>query len=344
MFYLLGVPFCLVSLIVDMHAHVFTAEALAAVDRRYRKYAPQLRVEAGRHVIVTGERSSGPMPYMPGFSDVDERLAEMGKMGVDVQVVSVTPGNFCYDAPADAGAAISAAQNDGIAGMVEGHPGRFVGCATVPLQDPEAAVAELNRCVRDLGFTGVEIGTNVAGRNLDSPELMPFYAEAERLGTPILVHPINNAGADRMGRYYLGNIVGNPAETTIAIGSVVFGGVLERFKKLVFCWSHGGGFWPYQVGRFDHGYEARPEPKANISSPPSGYAKRMYYDTITHSEAALGYLVSVMGAGNVVYGTDFPWDMGDYGSIPLIKATKTIKSGDKAKVLGGTSARLFKIK
>jgi aminocarboxymuconate-semialdehyde decarboxylase len=284
------------------------------------------------------------MELMPGFGDVEGRLRAMDEAGVDVQVVSVTPGNFCYDAPAEAGAVISAAQNDAIAGMVGGHPDRFVGCATVPLQDPEAAVAELNRCVRDLGFTGVEIGTNVAGRNLDSPELMPFYAEAERLGTPILVHPVNNAGADRMGGYYLGNIVGNPAETTVAIGCVVFGGVLERFKKLVFCWSHGGGFWPYQVGRFDHGYEVRPEPRANISAPPSTYASRMYYDTITHSEAALGYLVSSMGAGNVLYGTDFPWDMGDYDAIPLIRATKTIKRGDKAKILGETSASLFRIK
>jgi aminocarboxymuconate-semialdehyde decarboxylase len=331
-------------LIVDMHAHVFTAEALAGIDGKHRKYAPQLKVEAGKHVIVTGDRSSGLMPFMPGFGDVPGRLAAMDAAGVDVQVVSVTPGNFCYDAPVAAGAAIASEQNDAIATMVRGNPDRFVGCATVPLQDPEAAAGELDRCVRDLGFTSVEIGTNVAGKNLDSPELAPFYAAAERLGAPIFVHPINNAGADRMGRYYLGNIVGNPAETTIAIGSVVFGGVLDRYPRLVFCWSHGGGFWPYQVGRFDHGYEMRPEPKANISKPPSRYASRMYYDTITHSEAALGYLVSSMGAGNVVYGTDFPWDMGDYTSIPMIKATKTIKAGDKSKVLSGTSARLFRVK
>jgi len=327
-----------------MHAHVFTAKALAGVDKKYRKYAPQLNVEAGKHVIVTGDRSSGPMELMPGFGDVEGRLKAMDKAGVDVQVVSVTPGNFCYDAPVEAGAEIAAAQNNAIAGMVETHPQRFVGCATVPLQDPHTAVKELNRCVKDLGFTGVEIGTNVMGKNLDSPELMLFYAEAEKLGIPILVHPINNAGAERMSRYYLGNIVGNPAETTIAIGSVVFGGVLERFKKLSFCWSHGGGFWPYQVGRFDHGYDVRSEPKANIVKHPSSYASRMYYDTITHSEVALGYLVSSMGAGNVVYGTDFPWDMGDYSSIPMIRATKGIRAGDRVKILGDTSARLFRVK
>jgi aminocarboxymuconate-semialdehyde decarboxylase len=326
-----------------MHAHVFTKEALAGVDTRYKRYAPQLLEEGGKYVIVTGVKSSGPLEPMPGFSDVEGRLRLMDEWGVDVQVVSVTPGNFCYDSPPEAGAAIAAAQNDAIADMVADHPGRFVGCGTVPLQDPGAAVEELNRCVRDLGFTSVEIGSNVVGNNLDSPELIPFYSEAERLGTPIVVHPINNAGSDRMGRYYLGNIVGNPLETTLAVGSVVFGGVLEKFKKLTFCWGHGGGFWPYQMGRFDHGYEVRPEPKANIPRLPSEYASRMFYDTITHSEAALGYLVSVMGVGNVLYGTDFPWDMGDYAAIPMIKGLKGVKAGDRERILGETSAKLFNV-
>jgi aminocarboxymuconate-semialdehyde decarboxylase len=330
-------------MIVDMHAHIFTAEALAGVDRKVKKYAPQLVVDGGSYEIVTGERSSGPLAPMPGFGDVEGRLKVMEKMGVDVQILSVTPGNFCYDAPPDAGAAIAKTQNDAIADIVAEYPERFVGCATVPLQDPGAAVEELNRCIRDLGFTSVEIGSNVAGRNLDSPELLPFYSEAERLGAPVVVHPINNAGADRMGRYYLGNIVGNPMETTLAIGSVVFGGILERFKKLTFCWGHGGGFWPYQVGRFDHGYEVRTEPKANIPHPPSEYASRMYYDTITHSEAALGYLISVMGVGNVLYGTDFPWDMGDYDSIPMIKELEGVKTGDKESILGKSSAKLFNV-
>jgi aminocarboxymuconate-semialdehyde decarboxylase len=334
----------LVSLIVDMHAHVFPREALAGIAKQYKKYAPQLTVEGGKSFIVTGGRSSGPMEPMREFYDAAERLRLMDETGVDVQILSVTPGNFCYEAPHEAGLAIAAAQNDAITRIVEEHPDRFAGCATVPLQDPRAAAGELNRAVKDLGFTNVEIGTNVAGRNLDSPELMPFYAEAERLGTPIVVHPSNNAGADRMGRYYLGNIVGNPMETTLAIGSIVFGGVLERFKKLTFCWCHGGGFWPYQIGRFDHGYEVRPEPKANIKVLPSSYASRMYYDTITHSEGALSYLVSSMGVDNVLFGTDFPWDMGDYDAIPMISNVKGIDAREKARILGETSAKLFKIK
>jgi aminocarboxymuconate-semialdehyde decarboxylase len=330
-------------MIVDMHAHVFTRKALAEVDEKIKKYAPQLTVEAGKYHIVTGERHTALIELMPGVDNLKDRLRVMDEAGVEVQVVSVTPGNFCYEAPPDAGVVISAVQNDAIADMVADYPGRFVGCATVPLQDLGAAVEELNRCVRDLGFTSVEIGSNVAGRNLDSPELMSFYSEVERLGIPIVVHPNNNAGADRMSRYYLGNIVGNPLDTTIAVGSVVFGGVLEKFKRLTFCWAHGGGFWPYQIGRFDHGYNVRTEPKANIPMHPSEYASRMFYDTITHSEAALSYLISLMGAGNVLYGTDYPWDMGDYDAIPMIERMKGVNAGDKAIILGDTSARLFNI-
>jgi aminocarboxymuconate-semialdehyde decarboxylase len=332
------------NMIVDMHAHVFTREALAGIDNQYKKHAPQLTIEGGKGFMITGGRSRGPLEPMREFYDPAERLKMMDETGVDIQILSVTPGNFCYEAPPEAGQAIAIAQNDAIARIVKDDPDRFMGCATVPLQEPKAAVGELNRAVKDLGFTSVEIGTNVAGRNLDSPELTPFYAEAERLGTPIIVHPINNAGADRMGRYYLGNIVGNPMETTLAIGSVVFGGVLERFKKLTFCWCHGGGFWPYQIGRFDHGYEVRPEPKANIKVPPSSYAKQMYYDTITHSEAALSYLVSTMGRSNILFGTDFPWDMGDYDTIPMIQGLKGVNTRDRARILGETSAKLFNIK
>jgi aminocarboxymuconate-semialdehyde decarboxylase len=265
----------------------------------------------------------------------------MDKRGVDVQVLSVTPGNFCYAAPPEAGAAISQAQNDAIYGMVNDNPDRFIGSATVPLQDAEAAQQELDRAMKDLGFTSVEIGTNVNGANLDSPTLEPFYDKAEALGVPIIVHPVNNAGADRMTRYYLRNTMGNPMETTLAIGSVIFGGIIERHKGLRFCWVHGGGFLPYQIGRLDHGYRVREEARVNISKPPSGYLDTMYYDTITHDESALSFLIKRMGPDRILYGTDFPWDMGEYGSIPMIEGMSSLSDEEKARVLGGNSARLF---
>jgi len=307
-----------------MHAHVFAEAALRKLRKLYGVNVPRLTLN------------------QPEFYEAGRRIAMMEERGVDVQVLSVTPGNFCYTAPPEAGAAISRAQNDVIHGMVTDNPDRFIGSATVPLQDAEAAGQELDRAVKDLGFTSVEIGTNVNGANLDSPALEPFYDKAEALGVPIIVHPVNNAGADRMTRYYLGNTVGNPMETTLAIGSIIFGGVIERHKGLRFCWAHGGGFLPYQIGRLDHGYRVREEARANIRKPPSEYLDVMYYDTITHDEPALSFLIKRMGADRVLYGTDFPWDMGEYDSIPMINGMSSLSDEDKARVLGENSARLFK--
>ena len=307
-----------------MHAHVFAEAALRKLRKLYGVNVPRLTLN------------------QPEFYESGRRIAMMEERGVDVQVLSVTPGNFCYTAPPEVGAAISRAQNDAIHGMVTDNPDRFIGSATVPLQDAEAAGQELDRAVKDLGFTSVEIGTNVNGANLDSPALEPFYDKAEALGVPIIVHPVNNAGADRMTRYYLGNTVGNPMETTLAIGSIIFGGVIERHKGLRFCWVHGGGFLPYQIGRLDHGYRVREEARTNIRKPPSEYLDEMYYDTITHDEPALSFLIKRMGADRVLYGTDFPWDMGEYDSIPTIKGMISLSDEDKARVLGENSARLFK--
>ena len=310
-------------MIIDMHAHVFAEDALGRLRKSYGRHVPSLTLN------------------QPEFYDAKRRIALMDEHGVDVQVLSVTPGNFCYSAPPEAGVAISRAQNDAIHEMVTGNPGRFIGSATVPLQDVEAAQQELDRAVKDLDFTSVEIGTNVNGVNLDSPTLEPFFSKAETLGVPIIVHPINNAGADRMTRYYLGNIVGNPMETTLAIGSIIFGGVLERHKRLRFCWAHGGGFFPYQIGRFDHGYKVREEARANIRKPPSEYLGAMYFDTVTHGEPALSFLVKRMGADRVLFGTDFPWDMGEYDSIPMISEMSSLSEGEKTRVFEENSAKLF---
>lgn len=331
-------------MIVDAHAHIFAKEALEALEVRYGQHVPRLAEDArGKLWIVTGSRASGPTDPMPQFWNVNERIRLMAEEQIDLQVVSVTPGNFCYDAPSEAGRAIASAQNDAIAKLVEDRPDRFVGCATVPLQDIDAAVAELERAVKDLGLVGVEIGSNVNGVNLDSMALWPFYGVAERLGVPIEVHPISNVWSERMGKYYLGNIVGNPAETTLAIGSVILGGVAERFPGLRFVWAHGGGFFPYQIGRFDHAWEVRAEPKVQIRKKPSSYIGKMYFDTITHGEKALHYLIDSLGAERVLLGTDFSWDMGDYDVVKTLKGMTGLTEEERIKILGENSRALFKI-
>jgi aminocarboxymuconate-semialdehyde decarboxylase len=332
-------------MIVDMHAHIYTNEAITKLERKYKSQVPRLVIDAkGRYVTMIDGRESSPMDPMEHFYDPIKRIKLMDDEGIDMQVLSITPGNFCYDLPTDVAGALAAAQNDAIAEIVRGYPDRFIGSAAVPLQDVHKSVDELDRAVKDLSFTSVEIGSNVAGRNLDSMELWPFYEKAWKLGIPIIVHPTNNTASERTQRYYLGNVIGNPLETTLAAACIIFGGILDKFPGLKFCWVHGAGFLPYQIGRFDHAFDVRHEPKSNISKHPSEYLKLMYSDTITHSNHALSYLVNTMGSRNVLLGTDFPYDMGQYDIVSKINNMSSLTPEDKAFVMGENSSKLFKIK
>jgi aminocarboxymuconate-semialdehyde decarboxylase len=190
----------------------------------------------------------------------------------------------------------------------------------------------------------VEILSNVDGRDLDAPQLIPFFKAVEALDVPIFIHPSKVAGVDRMKKYYLDNLVGIPLDTTLAAAHLVFGGVLEKCPNVKFCLSHGGGYVPYQRGRWEHGYEVRPEGKAVIQKLPSHYIPLLYFDTITHFLPALEYLVSSVGADRVVMGTDYPYDMGDATPVATVKSLKKVSAEDKKKILGGNAQRLFKVK
>ena len=192
--------------------------------------------------------------------------------------------------------ATSALQNDQIAKLVKAHPDRFMGIATLPMQAPERAAEELTRAVTKLGMRGAMIGSNIAGKNLDDPSFEPVWATAEELGAFMIIHPANVAGADRLRSYYLANLIGNPLDTTIAAACLVFGGVLERHPKLNVLLVHGGGFVPYQAGRWAHGWHVRPEPKVNVKQSPEPWINRFYYDTILHAKPQLEFLVASVGA------------------------------------------------
>src|SRR5437763_8960580 len=174
------------------------------------------------------------------------------------------------------------------------------------MQAPKLAADELRHAMGKLGLRGVHIGSNVAGKNLDDPELEPVWATAAELGAFILLHPINVAGADRLSSYYLTNLIGNPLDTTIAAACLVFSGVMERHPQLKICLAHGGGFVPYQAGRLVHGWQVRTEPKRKLTKPPTDSLKRFYFDTIVHSKEALEFLVDTAGADQVLLGSDYP--------------------------------------
>lgn len=277
----------------------------------------------------------------PELLDLDWHLAEMRRQGVARRALAVPPFLLQYALPAGEGARWARAINDGIADAIAPYPDAFTGFATVPLPDVPAAVTELERAVAELGFHGVEIATNIAGVELDDRRLEPFWDAAQRLGTPILVHPHDVAGANRMGDYYLRNLVGNPVETAVAGARLLFGGVLERYPDLAIVLSHGGGVLPHLIGRLRHGYEVRPEARARASAP-TEHLRRLYYDTIVFDAGVLRHLVETVGASQVVLGTDSPFDMGEPDPVAFVRGAG-LADDDVHRILGNGDALLARV-
>jgi aminocarboxymuconate-semialdehyde decarboxylase len=316
---------------LDIHTHVLTEEMIELIRREAPKVAPKMTaIDADSFVLEIAGTPYRPFPR--GGFDIARRFADMDAAEVDMQVLSATPQSYLYDQEPALTAACAAIQNDQIAKLVAAHPERFLGIATLPMQAPELAAAELRRAVRGLKLRGAMIGSNVMGRNLDHPELEPLWAAASELGALLLIHPVNVGAADRLRSYYLNNLIGNPLDTTIAAACLVFGGVLERHPGLRVCLVHGGGFVPYQGGRWAHGWQVRPEPRVNIKQSPEPFIERFYYDTILHSPDSLEFLIGSAGPKRVLLGSDYPYDMGTGECVRQVRAL-SIPEADKATVL-----------
>jgi aminocarboxymuconate-semialdehyde decarboxylase len=269
--------------------------------------------------------------------DVETRLSECDAAGVGVQVLSTVPVMFSYWAEPETALELARRLNGHIAGIVAEHPERFAGLGTIPMQKPDLAIREMERCVRALGLSGVEIGSNVNGANLDSPELFPIFEAAQSLGAAVFIHPWEMAGRERMTRYWLPWLVGMPAEASLAICSLVFGGVLERLPKLRIAFAHGGGAFPATIGRIERGFVARPDLCAVSNDvSPREYLKRIYLDSLVHDPLMLRYLVDLMGPERIALGSDYPFPLGEPQPGALIDLCG-FSEETRARLLHGTA-------
>lgn len=326
---------------IDVHAHCVPRAVIDRLTTEAGRFGMEL---AGRHALeglhIADTTHTGPI--RPDLIDVQRRIESMDGMGVDIQVLSSWIDLTAYALPADAGVRYARMFNEELAALVSAHPTRFRALCTVPLQSPAAAADELRYAVSELGMAGVEIATTVAGRDLDDPGLDPFWAAADELACLILLHPCASLAGRGVNRYFLGNLVGNPAESTVAVGHLVFGGVLERHPGLKICVVHGGGFVPYQLGRWDHAYrrDARGA-AANLRRLPSEWTSVLYYDTVLHSSRALRSLLDVVGAEQVVMGSDYPFEMGDAQPLETIAGTPGISPAERRRITSDNMTELL---
>jgi aminocarboxymuconate-semialdehyde decarboxylase len=324
---------------IDIHTHVLADATVALMQKEIPslglKMAPYDNDNAVCEVAGVAYR-----PFPRGGHDIERRFKDMDAAEVDMHLLSAAPQTWLYGQEAAVGIAGATIQNDEIARLVKEHPERFSGIATLPMQTPDKAADELRRAVRKLGLHGAMIGSNINGKNLDDPSFEPLWVAAEELDAFMMIHPGNVAGADRLRSYYLGNLIGNPLDTTIAGACLIFGGVLERHPKLDFIMSHGGGFIPYQGGRWVHGWEVRPEPKVHLKHSPAPYLDRFSYDTILHAKAPLEFLISSVGANRVFLGSDYPYDMGTGECVRQVRAAN-ISAADRDIILGDHAAKIL---
>lgn len=336
-------------MIIDFHAHILPQTCLSVI--RSGHFAPHVTVQPGRkggeevvaNITVLGKQTVMRNRLPEELINLGLRLTHMKNMGVDKQILSAITNMTFYGLDAGLNKEISAMYNDEIAAVAERMPEKFHCMCNVPLQEPEAAAAELERSV-GCGHIGVKIGTNVAGVNLSDPGLDVFWARAESLDVPVFIHPGDIIGAgDRMKEFYMHNLIANPLDTTIAAACLIFGGVLDRFPRVKIILAHLGGFTPWIRGRWQHGYEVREETRVRGAKAPDSYLGKLYYDTVIHNADCLEFAVKTLGADAILYGTDYPWDVGLLGRAVEVHGLSRLSKTDREKILVGNTRRVYKI-
>ena len=322
------------ALTVDVHSHLMVPES-AELTRPHFKPENEPRLFFSSSVTKDLNNEFYDLAR-DKYTDPETRLADMDAMGVDVQLVSLTPFHYFYWADAELAPRVASLQNERIAEVVTFRPDRLVGVGTLPLAHPEAAVAEARR-ISGLGFPAVEIGADVNGLDLDDQMFEPVWDVLEELGLVVILHPVGFTEARRMSDYYLINVIGMPLSTTLAVTRMILGGVFDRHPRLQLLLVHGGGYLPFYSARTDHAFRHRPELRQHIDRLPSEYLARLYFDITVFDPGLVEQLVARFGADRVLLGTDYPFDMGLTDPLALLGAARMDQT--EREMIGGGNAR-----
>ncbi len=324
---------------IDIHSHVIPPRILDAIAVDPKGFAARIEgAGSGRRMV---HDQGYAYPLFEEFSDPKAKLAVMDRKGLDVSIVSTAPPMFYYWAEPDLAATAARLVNDGIAEMVSSAPDRLRGMASVPMQHPDLAVAELERAVATHGFKAVEIGTTIEGVQLADPRFRPFLKRARDLDVLVFIHPYYVGSKAGLESYYLTNLAGNPIDTAVSVSNLIFSGALDDLAGLKMLVAHGGGYAPYQIGRLVHGHKVRPETHAASETSPKDLLKQLYFDTLLFDPQALRFLIDLVGPDHVCLGTDAPFDMGDETPLESLAAVPGLTPEEEARIAAGTATALM---
>ncbi len=325
--------------VINTHAHFFPRAFLDVIRAEGGRYKAEWHDEPDGSFVVSGPVGrAGPLP--PGVRDVDLRIKDMDRQGVDIQAVSLTTP-MTYWADAALSDRLCRAWNDGASAAHLAYPNRLLGLLSLPMLDEGMALAELDRARRLPGIKGVYLGTNIGGMDLGERRFLPIWKAIEAAGLPAFLHPVQTIAHPRLQNFYFGNLIGNPLDTAIAAGNLIMGGVLDACPALEVNLPHAGGVLPILTGRWDHGYRVRAELK-HMKRPPSDYLRRFTYDTIAHSAEIMKFVIQQVGVDRITLGDDYFFDMGDAEPVAVVDALG-LNPQERAMVLGGNAAKLLKL-
>lgn len=326
---------------VDFHTHIIPENFSELTERFGGEKWPSLErtCACGANIMIAGKvfREVTDQVW-----DAEKRIKDMEREGVDIQVLSPIPVTFSYWAPPEQAEILARVQNDFIADLVNQYPTKFIGLGAVPMQNVEVAIREMDRCKHELGLSGIEIGTNVNGVNLDDPQFIEFFEMAEKWEVPLFIHPWETLGKERMPRHNLMYTVGMPSETALAGASLILGGIMDKFPKLRICLAHGGGALPYLLPRLDQGWKVWPHLRL-LDKPPSHYAKQFYYDSLVNEPVNLNYLLQNFGHERIIMGSDYPFLLREIPPGKVIDETVGLSKEQAEAMLGKNALRFLNI-